>query len=122
MRFTLLSHGVPVGTSDLDTFDASVGAARGTFHAGPDWVGVAAAAPPVRTRAPWARVLAQLAARRAALGLMLADAAGRPVATAALEVEDAGDEGGGPQLVAYLARPEQWLAEYGAPYVVESGE
>jgi hypothetical protein len=122
VRFTLLSHGIPVGAADLDTYDEQVQAARGRFEATPAWERVLADLPAVPWPAPRAEVLAALADRRAALGLALVDAKGHAVATAALGVEIGSRTGDRPELVAYLARPAEWLARYGAPYAAEPRE
>jgi hypothetical protein len=127
MRFTLLSHGEPVGSSDLDAYAPGECAAVGAFTPGPAWPRVQATyaraaleaegdrrAPPRPHAEAWRATVERSAALHAALGFALVDAAGRPVATTQVQVGPA--EGDGLELAAGLARPEEWLATYGAPY------
>lgn len=128
-RFTLLSHGEPAGFSDLLTYDPEMCAASGRLVPGPAWGRVRAVyratpAPRARVgvaeiksyRAEWDDFVAWAAELRRSLGFALVDEAGRPVATAHTEVQERAD--GQLELVVGLARPEEWLATYGAPYQV----
>ena len=127
MLFVLLSHGEPVGHSTLDRYDAEQRVASGAFTPERAWERVQEVysraraelaqmrdAPARPGRAERDAVVEWAAALREELGFVLLDAAGLPIASTYLGVEEGPD--GAFELHAGLARPEEWLDRYGSPY------
>ena len=133
MSFALLSHGESVGHSALDRYDAEQRVASGTFTPERAWGRVQKVyrraraelaqmryAPARPGRGEREAVVEWAAALREELGFVLLDAAGLPIASTYLGVEEGPD--GALELHVGLARPEEWLDRYGSPYRPNEGD